>query len=325
VNDQLVARDSYEVGEPSSEQRFYYHQEHLGSTSVLTDSSGNVQESTEYTPYGGVLSGGTASKHQFTGQEYDHATGLNYYQSRYYNSYQRRFIQPDSIIPDAYDPQQLNPYAYVRNNPVKYVDPSGNNPILIAAALWVIADYAISANDYYQEQKIINNPNSTTDQISAAKRAQQDVLAYEFLIEPDEAIGIPLVGALDDLMRGSKTLGKWRNVAESMSENATSYQKQVTGKSASQSYVVNGVKFDGIKDGVLIDAKSGYDNFVNKDTGKFQNWFAGKESLVKQARRQQDAAEGTPIEWHFQNKNVLNATQKLFDEKGLTIQLKHTP
>jgi len=212
----------------------------------------------------------------------------------------------------------------VRNNPVKYTDPSGNNPLLIAAALWVIADYAVSANDYYQEQKIINNPDSTTDQVNAAKRVQQDILAYEFFFEPDEAIKIPLLGPIDDIMRGSKTLGKWRNVAESMSNNAANYQKQITGKSAAQSYVVNGVKFDGVKDGVLLDAKSGYNNFVDKQTGEFYEWFTGKESLIKQADRQQKAAQGTPIEWHFQNEDALNATQNLFNEKGLTIQLRHT-
>ena len=46
--------------------------------------------------------------------------------ARYYAAEIGRFVQPDSMLPDIYDPQQLNRYAYVRNNPLKYVDPSGN-------------------------------------------------------------------------------------------------------------------------------------------------------------------------------------------------------
>jgi RHS repeat-associated protein len=183
ANDQLVARDSYEVGEPSSEQRFYYHQDHLGSTSVLTDSSGNVQESTEYAPYGGVLSGGTASKHQFTGQEYDHATGLNYYQSRYYNAYQRRFIQPDSIIPDAYDPQQLNPYAYVRNNPVKYVDPEGHSVLLAG----VIAAAILFTTVAMQPQREVESVDTNSIQRSATENSKNRTLSQAMaeLSHPD--------------------------------------------------------------------------------------------------------------------------------------------
>jgi hypothetical protein len=49
-----------------------------------------------------------------------------YYGARYYSAEIGRFVQPDSMLPDIYDPQQLNRYAYVRNNPLKYVDPSGN-------------------------------------------------------------------------------------------------------------------------------------------------------------------------------------------------------
>ena len=51
-----------------------------------------------------------------------------YYGARYYAAEIGRFVQPDSMLPDIYDPQQLNRYAYVRNNPLKYVDPSGLEP-----------------------------------------------------------------------------------------------------------------------------------------------------------------------------------------------------
>jgi hypothetical protein len=51
---------------------------------------------------------------------------LDYYQSRWYDLYLNRWIQPDSIIPDPYNPQSYDRYSYVRNNPVNRVDPSGH-------------------------------------------------------------------------------------------------------------------------------------------------------------------------------------------------------
>jgi len=123
----------------------YYHNDHLGSNSVLTNQSGAVVEKTTYEPYGEVKTGGTKSKFQYTGQEKDLETGLNYYDARYYDPHIQRFVQPDSLLPDAYDPQQLNRYAYARNNPIRYNDPSGHciGPIAIACA--AVLAYPVSA------------------------------------------------------------------------------------------------------------------------------------------------------------------------------------
>lgn len=104
---------------------YFYHPNHLGSTDIVTDLNGNVVEETKYLPFGELLQGGD-SRYLFTGQEKDKETGLSYYNARYYSSFLRHFTQPDTILPNIYDPQQLNRYSYVRNNPVKYVDSSGN-------------------------------------------------------------------------------------------------------------------------------------------------------------------------------------------------------
>jgi RHS repeat-associated protein len=62
---------------------------------------------------------------KFTGQRLD-ATGLYYYGARYYDATIGRFISADTVVPNPMDPQTLNSYAYCLNNPLKYVDPSGN-------------------------------------------------------------------------------------------------------------------------------------------------------------------------------------------------------
>jgi len=102
----------------------YYHPDHLGSTTLITNGSGEVVEETSYLPYGEPIEGGN-SRYLFTGKEKDTNTELYYYGARYYDPFFKHFIQPDNVLPDIYDPQQLNRYSYVRNNPYKYTDPEG--------------------------------------------------------------------------------------------------------------------------------------------------------------------------------------------------------
>src|SRR5574338_1319626 len=49
--------------------------------------------------------------------------GLMYYGARWYDPYLNHFTQPDSIVPDPYNPQGWDRYAYVLNNPLRYTDP----------------------------------------------------------------------------------------------------------------------------------------------------------------------------------------------------------
>ncbi len=62
----------------------------------------------------------------FTGQKLDASSGLLYYGARYYDAAIGRFAQPDSIMPNPYNPQSLNRYSYTLNNPVRYTDPTGH-------------------------------------------------------------------------------------------------------------------------------------------------------------------------------------------------------
>ena len=106
----------------------YFHKDHLGSSTVMTDVSGNSVETSEYLPYGGNRdqSGTSVSDYKFTDQELDTSTGLYNYDARLYDPVVGRFVSADSIVPDIYDPRSLNRYSYCLNNPLKYEDPSGH-------------------------------------------------------------------------------------------------------------------------------------------------------------------------------------------------------
>jgi RHS repeat-associated protein len=62
---------------------------------------------------------------QFTGKERDAQTGLDFFEARYLSSPQGRFTSPDPLGGSLADPQTLNKYAYVRNNPLRFTDPTG--------------------------------------------------------------------------------------------------------------------------------------------------------------------------------------------------------
>jgi RHS repeat-associated protein len=106
----------------------YFHKDHLGSSTLITDQSGTAVQSSSYAPYGldREPSNTGVSSYKFNDQEQDSSTNLYNYNARHYDPATGQFISPDSIIPDVYDPQQLNRYAYARNNPLKYTDPSGH-------------------------------------------------------------------------------------------------------------------------------------------------------------------------------------------------------
>lgn len=125
ANDELVARRDA-AGQP-----FFYHPDHLGSTRTVSDGSGNIAEQIRYYPYGEIRNSTSDGKYLFTGQEYDPETGNYYYGARYYNSALARFIQADPLLAGPYDPQLLNRYSYTRNNPLRYVDPTGNTSVAV--------------------------------------------------------------------------------------------------------------------------------------------------------------------------------------------------
>ena len=104
--------------------------DHLGGTIRVLDSSFTALDGMRYKPYGEDRDAGNAlaTDRKFTGQTEDAAAGLYWYASRAYDAAIGRFVSPDSIVPAPGNPQSLNRYSYVYNNPLKYTDPSGHQP-----------------------------------------------------------------------------------------------------------------------------------------------------------------------------------------------------
>jgi RHS repeat-associated protein len=111
----------------------YYHPDHLHSTAIETDVSGIRKQHYEYMAFGQDRFTESSSafpvSRRYTSQVLDEDTGLYFYNARYYDPVLGRFIQPDSTIPIFSNPQAYNRYSYVLDNPLKYVDPTGNAPL----------------------------------------------------------------------------------------------------------------------------------------------------------------------------------------------------
>ncbi|MBI2857991.1 MAG: RHS repeat-associated core domain-containing protein, partial [Chloroflexi bacterium] len=105
----------------------YMHQDHLSSSSLSSDSSGGQLSKTTFFSFGSTRSstGTLGTDMKYTGQRLD-GTDLYFYNARYYDAGIGRFISPDSVTPNFADPQGLNRYSYVRNDPLRYVDPTGH-------------------------------------------------------------------------------------------------------------------------------------------------------------------------------------------------------
>jgi RHS repeat-associated protein len=141
-----------EVGTgPAIAGTVYVTADHLGSTRVITDGTRAVKERRDYKPFGqeiavsssdvrfGVIGYGAngTTRVKFTGKERDAETGLDYFGARFMSAAQGRFTSPDLPLVDQHpsDPQSWNLYVYVRNNPLRNIDPSGRDCIGAAAGM----------------------------------------------------------------------------------------------------------------------------------------------------------------------------------------------
>jgi RHS repeat-associated protein len=104
------------------ERTGYFLADHLGSTNGLTNGGGSLIETNSYDSFGNPTNPNFPTRYQFTGREFDSATGLQFSRARWYDPNIGRFISEDPIGFGAGD---VNLYGYVQNNPVSRTDPTG--------------------------------------------------------------------------------------------------------------------------------------------------------------------------------------------------------
>jgi RHS repeat-associated protein len=129
TREQIIARAS-----GINSERFFLHNNHLGSVAFETNVDGDITESSNYQPYGSAKANSQQSyekvgTYSFSGKEQD-GSGLYYFEARYYDPVTTRFITPDPLFAGEMAKCiesiiECNLYQYTGNNPVVYMDDSG--------------------------------------------------------------------------------------------------------------------------------------------------------------------------------------------------------
>ena len=162
-------------------KQYYYHSDHLGSASMISDYKGDEYQRIEYTPYGETWVEKTSNTgleylpYKFTAKELDEETGLYYYGARYLDPKYSMWLSTDpalgEYIPQApindearnynqnlpglggvFNSVNLNLYHYAANNPVKYTDPDGEVAFcVVTAAIGAVVGAGVAAYSSYKK------------------------------------------------------------------------------------------------------------------------------------------------------------------------------
>ena len=123
IDGNFKPNDDYE------KMQFYYHPDHLGSSSYITNLDGEVTQHIEYLPFGEVFieerNNTWNTSYLFNAKEFDEETGMYYYGARYYEPRLSLWI---SVDPKAEKFSNMSPYAFCNDNPIFYVDIDGFEP-----------------------------------------------------------------------------------------------------------------------------------------------------------------------------------------------------
>ncbi len=116
---------------------YYYIYNAHGDVVGLVDDNGNIKNTYTYDPWGNVLSESENIDNpiKYAGEYYDDELGMIYLRARYYNPQIGRFTSLDIEEGEIASPLDMNRYVYCRNNPIKYVDPTGKSAIATAVAI----------------------------------------------------------------------------------------------------------------------------------------------------------------------------------------------
>ena len=178
----LVAKYNYKNGDKS--EYTYYTQNAHGDVVNLTNANGEVTKTYKYDAFGVEknIDENDTNAFRYCGEYYDKETATVYLRARNYNPGTGRFISRDSYLGRRSDPLSLNLYTYCRNNPLRYIDPSGHDAVEAAAFKYnnPRPTHINSAWDAKQLQKWDNKFNDLLN--SAPKiNSQYDVTLYNNL------------------------------------------------------------------------------------------------------------------------------------------------
>ena len=176
-------KNNFQEGDSYEKMQFYYHPDHLGSSSYVTNLEGEVVQHIEYVPFGEVFveerNNIWNTPYLFNAKEFDEETGLYYYGARYYEPKTSMWISTDPLQEKYFN---VSSYCYVLNNPLKLVDPDGK--VVIAsdqnAKRNIINTLSVEESKYV---KFDDNGRLNYELLSEYKGSSENFMALKTLSE----------------------------------------------------------------------------------------------------------------------------------------------
>jgi RHS repeat-associated protein len=148
--------------------KYFYHPDHLGSASFVTDREGAVCQHIQYLPFGELFVSQRNcefdSRYKFIAKELDNETSYTYFGARYYDSDLSSWLSVDPLS-DKYP--SLSPYIYSADNPIILIDPNGEK-------VYIVGDAADEATGYLSTDNIKVTRNSETGELSYKGKAKNN-------------------------------------------------------------------------------------------------------------------------------------------------------
>ena len=183
-------------------ERYFYHPDHLGSSSWITFTDGEAVQHLHYLPYGEDLVNqqhtAVGAMYTFSAKEKDAETGYSYFGSRYYNSDLSIWLSVDPMS-DKYP--SMSPYVYCANNPVKLVDPNG-------AEVWIIGDDVAAALEQLQNQTTLVLSLDEHGKLRYSGEAKSDIDKMIVDAINDEDISVNIISTKSNIV-GSENGGAY--------------------------------------------------------------------------------------------------------------------
>lgn len=178
---------------------YVYNKDIKGSTSNIVDNNNNAKISYIYSDFGETEEVGDKTFYNeicYTGGIYDESTSLYYLNARYYNPEDARFITQDTYRGEVNEPSTLHLYAYCSNNPINYIDITGNFAIPIAGGIGVVAIITLVVLGhvfYYASNALINKLKKqrpgyyVADLLYSRKLGREDLFISNISLSTKEA------------------------------------------------------------------------------------------------------------------------------------------
>ena len=259
----LALENNFQDPDAYEKLQFYYHPDHLGSSSYITNLDGEVVQHIEYVPFGEVFIEERNSiwntPYLFNAKEFDEETGLYYYGARYYDPRLSLWISTDALKEKT---PNVSPYIYTDNNPIIYIDPDGNfrwKALAEASRKWYNLWHKNKASEVI-ENRDTKNPSL---------RYSYQVCSYEngeFVVTLHYKVGKEFVNAAQNVGDAAAIAGYALTLSVAGAEVGVPLAG--IGNTISGAAGITGMLIDAVNGDWADVLKSGFFVLINKTTGK---------------------------------------------------------